>query len=202
MPAARRPAARPAVKPARRPAARPAAQPAARKPAAQPAARKPAARPAARPAAGAKRPARPRAVGAAQAREWLLGAYGGFPEISGRKHSYPAQHERAKWVCLAQRALDWQRNKIWCYRVGVEQPARNSQFEYLLFHGRPDQIARRSKRNIHRKKLGAGPGDEVHHRDRRSLALSSAVVVSSKEHDRIHAAEIAQKRPGRGKKAG
>lgn len=137
-------------------------------------------------AAAPVRAKRPPRVGPDEAREWLTRSYGGFPCMSGRKHRYPEQHHEYRWVCLARRALDYQRVNIWCFRVGLPAPSRNPQFEYLLYHGRPEQIRRRATRNKHRAYLGAGKGQEVHHRDQKTLSLRSAVVVSSRAHDAIH----------------
>jgi hypothetical protein len=137
---------------------------------------------------------RPPRVNADEAREWLTKSYGGFPCIRGRKHSYPEQHHQYRWVCLARKALDYQRMSVWCFRVGAPRPARNSRFEYLLYHGRPEQIKRRSTRNKHRAHLAVKKGYEVHHRDPKNLSLRSAVIVSRKAHDAIHAAQPAHEK--------
>lgn len=145
------------------------------------------------PAAAPVRAKRPPRVGPDEAREWLTRSYGGFPCMSGRKHRYPEQHHEYRWVCLARRALDYQRVNVWCFRVGLPAPSRNPQFEYLLYHGRPEQIRRRATRNKHRAYLGAGKGQEVHHRDQKTLSLHSAVVVSSRAHDAIHSTTVKKK---------
>lgn len=137
----------------------------------------------------ARRPPRARPD---EARAWLQRCYGGCPSITGRKHVYPASHHTARWVSLTCKALDWQRNRTWCLRNKATLPPRNAQFEYVLFHGRPEQIKRRGTRNKHRAKLGAPAGTEVHHKNQRTLALTSAVVVTKRKHDQIHA-EIAAK---------
>lgn len=142
-------------------------------------------------ATGAKSKRPPR-VSADEARSWLMKSYGGFPVMNGRCHRYPEPHHEFRWICLARRALDYQRMNVWCFRVGEPVPPRNSQYEYLLYHGRPEQIKRRSTRNQHREALGAGKGEEVHHRNRKTLSLRSAVVVTRRAHDAIHAADNAK----------
>ena len=138
-----------------------------------------------------RRSKRPSRTSPVEARAWLQRCYGGCPSITGRKHVYPASHHTARWTSLACKALDWQRNRTWCLRNKVPLPPRNAQFEYVLFHGRPEQIQRRGTRNSHRAILQAPPGTEVHHRNQKTLALRSAIVVSRRKHDEIHA-EIAE----------
>jgi hypothetical protein len=116
--------------------------------------------------------------------------FGGcFPTISGRKYRYPSPHDEERWVCLIARALSWDRMRVWCTRVGRTPPPAQPKFSYILYHARPEQKMRRSKRNKHRRELGAPPGTEVHHQDQKRLSLSSAVVISEAEHDHIHAAK-------------
>jgi hypothetical protein len=141
--------------------------------------------------ASSRRPPRARPD---EARAWLQRCYGGCPSITGRKHVYPASHHTARWVSLTRQALDWQRQRTWCLRNKAPLPPRNAQFEYVLFHGRPEQIKRRGTRNKHRAKLEAPKGTEVHHRNQRTLALSSAIVVTKRKHDQIHAEIEADKK--------
>lgn len=122
--------------------------------------------------------------------------FGGcFPTITGRKYRYPAPHDEERWLCLIARALTWDRVRVWCMRVGRAPPPPQPKFSYILYHARPEQKMRRSKRNKHRRELGAPPGTEVHHQDQKRLSLSSAVVISEAEHDRIHAAKSARAPP-------
>ncbi len=137
--------------------------------------------------APAQKKKRPSRVGMDEARTWLMRSYGGFPVMNGRCHRYPEPHHEHRWVCLTRQALDYQRARVWCFRAGEEPPPRNSQFEYLLYHGKPEQIKRRATRNKHRAILKPNKDEEVHHHDRRRLSLSSAVVVSRRKHDEIHA---------------
>lgn len=120
--------------------------------------------------------------------------FGGcFPAINGRKYRYPAADDERRWVCLIAQALTWDRVRVWCARIGKDPPPARPKFSYILYHARPDQKKRRSKRNKHRRELGAPPGTEVHHQDQKRLSRKSAIVISEAEHDRIHASDAKKK---------
>jgi hypothetical protein len=107
---------------------------------------------------------------------------GSLPVCNGKKYRYPTTEEG--WRVLFAKALNYQ-TKI---RNGRSMK-RNYKFEYILYHARDAERARRSKRNKDRKVMRENghdvDGKEVHHLDAKNL--SRPVVVTRKEHDRLHA---------------
>lgn len=117
--------------------------------------------------------------------------YGGcFPKVNGAKHKYPAPTDCDAWMYLIAEALTYRRLVRYCAQHRFQAPVdpHRSQFEYVLYHGRPSEKKRRATRNMHRQKLGLAVGDprHVHHTDRTNLTLSKAVVLTPCQHRMIH----------------
>lgn len=114
---------------------------------------------------------------------------GSLPDIKGSKYRYPSPDDENKWRCLLAKAYTHKRYEMFCIRAG-RRAKRNYKFEYILYHARPDQKRRRTKRNQDRKimvlkgKVTRGREQEVHHMD--SANLRKPVVLTVKQHDRIH----------------
>jgi hypothetical protein len=76
---------------------------------------------------------------------------------------------------------------------------RNYKREYALFHGKPEQIKKRSNRNKARrkKKLKVGDGKEVHHRKPLSKGGTNSskniVVVKNKKKQRVEGGKIGKR---------
>jgi len=117
--------------------------------------------------------------------------YGGkFPMINGGKHRYPHPKDEKKWLRLVADAMTYRNKKRHYGKQGIKYPRdpRTSQFEYVLYHGRPDQIKRRAKRNRDRRiKLANKIGNEtheIHHLD--SKNLKEPIALTHCEHMRMH----------------
>lgn len=133
------------------------------------------------------RPVRPEEVDVEYAKSFFGGS---FPRMNGAKHKYPAPENEAAWVKLIAEALTYRKRKKWCYQNGLEEKkhAKASKYEYVLYHGRPDQIKRRATRNRHRhaalKNGTLKPGEELHHQDAKNLR--KPVAVTPCQHNRLH----------------
>jgi hypothetical protein len=118
---------------------------------------------------------------------------GKLPDIKGTKYKYPPSHDEEKWRCLLAKAYTHKRYELFCVKAG-RKAKRNYKFEYILYHARPDQRQRRSKRNQDRKtmvlngKVTRGRKQEVHHMD--SVNLKKPVVLTVKQHDQIHSKKV------------
>mmetsp|Transcript_10301 Transcript_10301/g.18948 ORF Transcript_10301/g.18948 Transcript_10301/m.18948 type:complete len:195 (-) Transcript_10301:18-602(-) len=117
--------------------------------------------------------------------------YGGkFPTVNGGKHTYPSPSDEKRWLVLIAEAMTYRNKKRHHARKGIKfkPDPRSSQFEYVLYHGRPDQIKRRAKRNRDRRlMLANGLGrshHEIHHLD--GPRLQKPIALTHCEHKRMH----------------
>jgi hypothetical protein len=95
-----------------------------------------------------------------------------------------------------------ERNAVPKRKVGNPKPRkkRNYKREYALFHGKPENIKKRSNRNKARrkKKLKVGDGKEVHHKKPLSKGGSNnsknIVVVKNKKKQRVEGGKIGRRK--------
>ena len=115
---------------------------------------------------------------------------GKFPDIKGSKFKYPKQSNCEAWMYLITEALMYRNLYKYCMKndLPLEKDPNKSQYEYILYHGRPTQIKRRTTRNKHRKLSGLKVGDprHVHHMDRKNLDYGKTVILTPCEHKRAH----------------
>nr|BDC16833.1 hypothetical protein [Sicyoidochytrium minutum DNA virus] len=115
---------------------------------------------------------------------------GTFPKVNGKVHKYPRPDDEEAWVWLIVEALTYKKLQwyIMRYRLPKKKEPRRSQYEYVLYHGRPDQIKRRAKRNKDRRALGLTVGDprHVHHMKQDDLDIKHTVLLTQCEHKRLH----------------
>lgn len=113
---------------------------------------------------------------------------GKLPLIKGGKYRYPSPDDEERWRCLLAKAYTHRRYVLLCNKTG-RKATRHYKYEYLLYHARPDQRERRTKRNRDRrimKENGKLPTakHEVHHLD--SKNLTRPVALTAKQHDLMH----------------
>ena len=113
---------------------------------------------------------------------------GSIPDISGRKHKYPIKSNEKAWCKLYANALTYRNKSKYCLRKGYEQPNSKYKYkyEYLIYHGRPDQKDKRGIRNKDRKENGLVKGDKlvVHHWNQDNM--TGIEIMTHCEHQRAH----------------
>jgi len=119
--------------------------------------------------------------------EKLKACYNGkLPEINSAK--YPKTEEG--WRTFYAAALTYKNKDRYCRTNGYEPPAccKKYQYEYVLFHGRPDKIKDRAARNRDRKLHGLKKGDKmvVHHLDPGNMSSKKTVKLTHCQHQRMH----------------
>jgi len=123
----------------------------------------------------------------------VLNYYGGkFPYCSGKKYRYPKPEEEEKWMKLITKALNYRSKMFYNHRYGLKKIKRNSKYEYLLYHCRPEQKLRRNKRNKDRRELSKIfnlQNKDVHHNDPISMSIDKAVILTNSEHRKHHSKE-------------
>ena len=120
--------------------------------------------------------------------------YGGkFPDIKSRKadRSYPSSSDEKAWMRLIADALNHRNVQTFNYYEGLPPPEKNTQYEYVLYHCKPEQVKRRSTRNKHRKEMKEKTGKSlkgkhVHHKDSKTMKKSSTVVLPAHTHLKAH----------------
>lgn len=130
--------------------------------------------------------------------EKMKAYYGGkWPDCNGRKYKYPGPKADKAWAKLITSALNYQRKIVYYKRNNMMERAkkeRNYKYEYVLYHCRPEQKARRGIRNKHRaeaeKKHGSLKGKHVHHTNPVTMGIKSTVVLTEKQHRDLHAKEV------------
>ena len=117
---------------------------------------------------------------------------GALPACKGKKYKYPSSEDG--WRSLFAKALMYQ-TKMREGKIKV----RNYKFEYILYHARDKERKRRSQRNKDRKTMRENGhevnGKEVHHMD--ATNLRRPVVLTKKEHDKMHEAKTRDKKMSR-----
>ena len=123
----------------------------------------------------------------------VLSYYGGkFPVCNGKKYRYPKPEEEEKWMKLISSALTYRNKMFYNHRHGLKPVKRNSKYEYLLYHCRPEQKVRRNKRNKDRRELSKTvdlTNKHVHHENPISMSLKETVVLTQNEHRKHHSKE-------------
>jgi hypothetical protein len=123
----------------------------------------------------------------------VLSYYGGkFPVCNGKKYRYPKPEEEEKWMKLISSALTYRNKMFYNHRHGLKPVKRNSKYEYLLYHCRPEQKVRRNKRNKDRRELSKTvdlTNKHVHHENPISMSLKETVVLTENEHRKHHSKE-------------
>ena len=117
--------------------------------------------------------------------------YGGkLPCIKGRQCRYPSGTDEKGWVVLYAAALTYRNKDRYCHLNKFRPPVckNRSKFEYLLFHGRPDQRKDRAIRNRDRKLHGLKKGNKmvVHHLDPDNMTSKKTAVLTHCQHQRAH----------------
>lgn len=116
--------------------------------------------------------------------------YGGsFPLIKGRKYTYPLPHEEDKWMRLVKAAIAYDKKNKDFLSKGLKPPrSADPRHHYILFHARPQEIARRSIRVQHRRMHGLEVGDprQVHHEDQDTMAFKDTILLTHCQHKREH----------------
>lgn len=115
--------------------------------------------------------------------------YGGsFPAMRGKKYRYPKPENEEAWMKLVCKAMNYRERQMKAAKAG--RPfKRDYRLEYVSYHCRPDQIKRRAKRNLDRKRMQQKNGSDlkgkhVHHLG--SERLTRPVVLTKKQHIEAH----------------
>ena len=123
----------------------------------------------------------------------LIVAYNGtLPDIKSKTKKYPSPTDTEGWKVLYADALTYRNKGRYCSQNGFAPPAcpkaLKSKYEYLLYHGRPDQVLARSKRNADRKKHGLKKGDkrQLHHTNPDDIHNSDVIKLTHCEHQAVH----------------
>lgn len=123
----------------------------------------------------------------------LIVAYNGkLPDIKSKTKKYPSPDDVEGWKVLYADALTYRNKGRYCAQNGFAPPACpkavKSKYEYLLYHGRPDQVLARSKRNSDRKKHGLKKGDkrQLHHTNPDDIHNSAVIKLTHCEHQMVH----------------
>ena len=126
-------------------------------------------------------------VSTARARE-ILG--GSFPNLNGRKYTYPKPTDCAAWTALVNKALAMRCADQAAIHSGKTPPPckLRSKYEYILFHSNPRSRWKRTQRTIHRKMHGLQTGDPrvVHHNDQRHMRFDKSEILTPCEHQQVH----------------
>ena len=119
--------------------------------------------------------------------EKLKACYEGkLPQIKSTK--YPKTEDG--WRKFYAAALTYKNKERYCRLNGYDPPVciKKYQYEYVLYHGRPDKKRDRAARNRDRKIHGLKKGDPlvVHHLDPGSMATKKTVKLTHCQHQKMH----------------